>query len=84
MQVNWCEEEIEKQNIIATNKALHLTAIPLRSIQAERRACVKMSALILLKIKPQNLHDWGSESTIDPINPLVYIQASNLEFLLFL
>ncbi len=31
--------------------------------------------LILLKIKPQNLIDWGSESAVDPINPLVYIQA---------
>ena len=27
------------------------------------------------KMKPQNMHDWGSESAIDPKNPLVYIQA---------
>jgi hypothetical protein len=38
------------------------------------------SALDQSKIRPSNLHDWGSESAIDPINPLVYIQASNLEF----
>jgi hypothetical protein len=25
------------------------------------------------------MHDWGSESAIDPINTLVYIQASNRE-----
>jgi hypothetical protein len=30
------------------------------------------------KIKPQNLHDWGSESAIGPINPLVYIQESSM------
>jgi hypothetical protein len=30
--------------------------------------------------KPPNLHDWDSVSAIDPINPLVYIQASNLVF----
>jgi hypothetical protein len=24
------------------------------------------------------MHDWGSVSAIDPINPLVYIQASYL------
>ena len=39
-----------------------------------------ISALSLSKIKPQNLHDWGSQSAIDPINPLVYIQAYYLEF----
>jgi hypothetical protein len=33
------------------------------------------------KLKPQNLIDWGSESAIDPINPLVYIQASYQAFL---
>ena len=32
------------------------------------------------KNKPQNLRDWGSESAIDPINPPVYIQASNHQF----
>jgi hypothetical protein len=40
-----------------------------------------MSAFHHKKIKPQNLHDWGSESAIDPINPLVYIQARNRHFL---
>jgi hypothetical protein len=30
--------------------------------------------------KPQKLHDWDSESAIDPINPLVYIQANYFEF----
>ncbi len=39
-----------------------------------------IAALILLKIKLQNLQDWGSESAIDPINPLVYIKARNREF----
>ncbi len=42
-----------------------------------------ITALHHHKIKPQNLHDWGSESTIDPINPLVYIQARNLDFCYF-
>jgi hypothetical protein len=37
-----------------------------------------MSALKYHIFKPQNLRDFGSESAIDPINPLVYIQASNL------
>ena len=31
------------------------------------------------KLKPQNLHDWGSESAIVPVNPLAYIQARNLQ-----
>ncbi len=31
---------------------------------------------LYLDLKPRNLHDWGSQSAIDPINPLVYIQAS--------
>ncbi len=39
-----------------------------------------MSALKGENMKPQNLIDWGSESAIDPINPLVYIQARNREF----
>ncbi len=30
--------------------------------------------------KPQNLHDSETQSAIDPINPLVYIQARNLQF----
>jgi hypothetical protein len=38
-----------------------------------------MSALKYHIFKPQNLRDFGSESAIDPINPLVYIQASNLQ-----
>ena len=33
---------------------------------------------LYLDLKPQNLRDWSSESAIDPINPLVYIQASYL------
>jgi len=37
------------------------------------------SALDQSKIRPSNLHDWGSESGIDPINPLVYIQARHRE-----
>lgn len=31
------------------------------------------SALGHAKLKSQNLHDWGSVSPIDPINPLAYI-----------
>jgi hypothetical protein len=41
---------------------------------------LKMAALKYHIFKPQNLHDWGSESAIDPINPLVYIQARHHEF----
>jgi hypothetical protein len=33
------------------------------------------------KIRPLKMHDSGSVSAIDPINPLVYIQARNLHFL---
>jgi hypothetical protein len=39
-----------------------------------------IAALNFQYLKPQNLRDWGSESAIDPINPLVYIQARNLAF----
>jgi hypothetical protein len=38
----------------------------------------KIPALKYHIFKSQNLHDWGSVSAIDPINPLVYIQASYL------
>jgi hypothetical protein len=36
-----------------------------------------VTGLMYAKLKPQNLIDWGSESAIDPINTLVYIQARN-------
>ena len=39
-----------------------------------------MAAFYDEKLKPLNLHDLGSESAIDPINPLVYIQARNFQF----
>jgi hypothetical protein len=37
-----------------------------------------ISALNQSKIRPLKMHDWGSESGIDPINTLVYIQARHL------
>ena len=52
---------VGKLNILCLSRILH------------EQLNVMMSALSLLKIKPQNLIDWGSESAIDPINPLVYI-----------
>jgi hypothetical protein len=38
-----------------------------------------ISALKYHIFKSQNLHDWDSVSSIDPIKPLVYIEASNLQ-----
>jgi hypothetical protein len=49
------------------------------SKEAHHKLKMLDSAFDQSKVRPSNLHDWGSESAIDPINPLVYIQARHLQ-----
>ena len=50
------------------------------SVMSPDQLNVLIAALKYHIFKPQNLRDWGSEPAIDPINPLVYIQARNHQF----